>query len=264
MPRAWKTYVELCCYGNGFTYRLHYSCCNKSFMESLPFCIVPAVSLTPRSQQPSSKFYGISNPDHLSARVAKGQHNLVKAGTPRGAPFFQQGRARLGSKEKESRERKSGISPPAFWNSIRQVLRSAHIHPSYFFVVDRIKCIVGSNDLQFYYAYAYDDADVIPINFIEPLQEPRAYPTGARSVLNITINASLDTVNSTHTLLLTIIYITPSYSLQHKCPAVSINLRLSKILRTYEEYTSSALDITCRPNTRLKSMNPIYTYTLAD
>lgn len=87
MPQAWKTYVERCCYGNRFTYRLHYSCCNNSFMESLHFCIVPAVSLTPRSQQPSSNFYGISNPDDLSARVAKGQHNLVKAGTPRGVPF---------------------------------------------------------------------------------------------------------------------------------------------------------------------------------
>ena len=92
----------------------------------------------------------------------------------------------------------------------------------------------------------------------------RAYPAGARSVLNITINAYLETVNSTHTPLSTIVCITPSYLLQHKCTAVSINLRLSKIPRTYDVDTSSVLDITCRPNTRLKSMNPIYTYTLAD
>lgn len=92
----------------------------------------------------------------------------------------------------------------------------------------------------------------------------RAYPAGARSVLNITINAYLDTVNSTHTLVLTIVCTTPSYLLQYKCTAVSINLRLSKILRTCEVDTSSVLDITCRPNTRLKSMNPVNTYTLAD
>ena len=258
MPRAWKTYVELCCYGNRFTYRLHYSCCNNSFMESLPFCVVPAVSLTPRSQQPSSKFYGISNPDHLSARVAKGQHNLVKAGTPREVPFFQQGTARLGSKEKESRERKSGISPPAFWNSIRQVLRCAHIHPSYFFVVDRNNALLVPTTFRFTVLMLMMMQMLYRSTSLSLYKNLRAYPAGARSVLNITINASLDTVNSTHTLLLTIVCITPSYLLQHKCT------RLSKILRTYEVDTSSVLDITCRPNTRLKSTNPIYTYTLAD
>lgn len=162
----------------------------------LPFCNVPAVSLTPRSQQPSSKFNGISNPDHLSARVAKGQHNLVKAGTPRGVPFFQQGTARLGSKEKESRERKSGISPPAFWNSIRQVLRCAHIHPSYFFVVDRINALLVPTTFNF---------TMLMLMMMQMHRSTswsldknlRAYPAGARSVLNITINAYLDTVNST-------------------------------------------------------------------
>ena len=189
--------MERCCYGNRFTYRLHYSCCNNSFMESLPFCIVPAVSLTPRSQQPSLKFYGISNPDHLSARVAKGQHNLVKAGTPRGVPFFQQGTARLGSKEKESRERKSGISPPAFWNSIRQILRYAHIHPSYFFVVDRSNSLLVPTTFNFTMLMLMMMQMLYRSTSLSLYKNLRAYPAGARLVLNITIKTSLETVNST-------------------------------------------------------------------
>ena len=131
--------------------------------------------------------------------------------------------------------------------------------PSYFFVVDRIDALLVPTTFSFTMLMLMMMQMLYRSTSLSLYKSLRAYPAGARSVLNITINAYLDTVNSTHTLLLAIVCITPSYLLQHKCPAVSINLRLIKILRTYEVDTSSVLDITCRPNTRLKRMNPIYT-----